>query len=87
MNDNQIPRRDTEGLTGRSDARPAAVHEGLGEQNGRLLPNQTSDTVKALVALTLQDDSGATGGQSRHHEADIVTRLSVALARIAQTDN
>ncbi len=84
---NQIPRRDAEGLTGRGNARPAAVHEGLRQEHGGLCPGQPANAVKTLVPLALEGDAGPGGQTHRHHATDIVTRLGVALARIAQADD
>jgi hypothetical protein len=87
VNHNQIPRFHTEGLTGRGDTRPAAIHEGLGEQHGNFFADKAPDAIDSLVTLTLQGNAGTSGGAGNHHETDIVARLGVALARVPQTDN
>ena len=84
---NQIPRRDAEGLTSRGDTRPAAVHEGLGQEHGGFFADQAADAVKPLVALPLEGDTSAARHANGHHTSDIVTRLGVTLARVAQADD
>lgn len=87
MHNNQIPRGHSEGLTGGSHTCPATIHKGLGKKHCSLFPNQTTDSVNPLIPLAFEGDTGAGGQANRYHDADIVTRLRIPLARIAQADN
>lgn len=84
VNHNQIPRRYTEGLTGRADTRATTIHVCLGQEDRHFLTGQSSDAVKSLVAFALEGYSCALGGQAGDHEANIVAGGGVFLAGIPQ---
>jgi hypothetical protein len=84
MGDNQIPRRDPEGLISSINTGTTEIHEGLGQQDSGFNASYAPNAIETLIALFLQADAKPTGNLICQHKTDIVTGLLVFFTRIAE---